>query len=197
MISDATKPRISFSLRRQPFNSSIGQRRGYGFLSGMFFVCWRYSRSFDRIKGSVQWCPVQLFYFGAISDRLQIGVPVSCFSFSDRVSVADRRSFEARLSSPDRFSSLPIVVSVGCRESCWIAQDYRTKAAGRLGYPGRLVRRVLGHLGASSAFSGYCRDCFIFPSVGKITMVGRRFNGVKTAFLLDEDPFNGTTGNVG
>jgi hypothetical protein len=39
--------------------------------------------------------------------------PVSCFSFSDRVSVPDRRSFEARLSSPDRFSSLPIVVSVG------------------------------------------------------------------------------------
>ena len=39
--------------------------------------------------------------------------PVSCFSFSDRVSVPDRRSFETRLSSPDRFSSLPIVVSVG------------------------------------------------------------------------------------
>jgi hypothetical protein len=51
VISDATKPRISFSLRLQPFNSSIGQRGGYGFLSGIFFVCWRYSRSFDRIKG--------------------------------------------------------------------------------------------------------------------------------------------------
>jgi hypothetical protein len=65
--------------------------------------------------------------------------PVSCFSFSDRVSVPDRRSFEARLSSPDRLSSLPIVVSVGCRESCWIAQDYRTKAAREVGYLGRLV----------------------------------------------------------
>ena len=39
--------------------------------------------------------------------------PVSCFSSSDRASVPDRRSFETRLSSPDRFSSLPIVVSVG------------------------------------------------------------------------------------
>jgi len=39
--------------------------------------------------------------------------PVSCFSASDRVSVPDRRSFEARLSSPDRFPSLPIVISVG------------------------------------------------------------------------------------
>jgi len=28
-------------------------------------------------------------------------------------------------------------------------------------------------------------------------MVGQRFNGVKIAFLLDEEPFNGTTGNVG
>ena len=35
------------------------------------------------------------------------------FSASDRVSVPDRRSFEVRLPSPDRFSSLPIVVSVG------------------------------------------------------------------------------------
>jgi hypothetical protein len=39
--------------------------------------------------------------------------PTSCFSASDRVSVPDRRSFEVRLPSPDRFSSLPIVVSVG------------------------------------------------------------------------------------
>lgn len=39
--------------------------------------------------------------------------PTSCFSTSDRVSVPDRRSFEVRLPSPDRFSSLPIVVSVG------------------------------------------------------------------------------------
>jgi hypothetical protein len=27
-------------------------------------------------------------------------------------------------------------------------------------------------------------------------MVRQRFNGVKIAFLLDEEPFNGTTGNV-
>lgn len=39
--------------------------------------------------------------------------PTSCFSASDRVSVPDRRSFEVLLASPDRFSSLPIVVSVG------------------------------------------------------------------------------------
>jgi hypothetical protein len=39
--------------------------------------------------------------------------PTSCFSTSDRVSVPERRSFELRLPSPDRFSSLPIVVSVG------------------------------------------------------------------------------------
>src|ERR1700686_2088048 len=39
--------------------------------------------------------------------------PTSCFSASDRVSVPDRRSFEVRLPLPDRFSSLPIVVTVG------------------------------------------------------------------------------------
>jgi hypothetical protein len=50
VISDAAKPRISFSLRLQPFNSSIGQRGGCGFLSGMFFIRWRRNRSFDRIK---------------------------------------------------------------------------------------------------------------------------------------------------
>ena len=53
--------------------------------------------------------------------------PTSCFSASDRVSVLDRRSFEVRLSSPDRFSSLPSWSPWGCRESCWIAQDYRTQ----------------------------------------------------------------------
>jgi hypothetical protein len=48
-----------------------------------------------------------------------------------------------------------------------------------------------------SPFSRKCSDCFIFPSVGKIGIVGQRFDGVKIAFLLDEEPFNGTTGNVG
>jgi hypothetical protein len=48
--------------------------------------------------------------------------PMRCLSFSDRVSIPDRRSFVVRLPSPDRFSSLPIVVSVGCRESCWMVQ---------------------------------------------------------------------------
>ena len=51
MISDATKPRISFSLRLQPFNSSVGQREGCGFFVGNVFVRRRHSRSFDRIKG--------------------------------------------------------------------------------------------------------------------------------------------------
>ena len=47
------------------------------------------------------------------------------------MSVPDRRSFFARLSSPDRFSSLPIVVSVGCRESCWIVRIIAQKPPGR------------------------------------------------------------------
>jgi hypothetical protein len=49
-------------------------------------------------------------------DRLSVPdrrSPTSCFSASERVSVPDRRSFEVRLPSTDRFSSLPIVASVG------------------------------------------------------------------------------------
>src|SRR5882672_4205861 len=71
--------------------------------------------------------------------------PVSCFSFSDRVSVPDRRSFEARLPSPDRFSSLPIVVSVGLPRIMLDRADYRTKAVRRLGYNGQRRLADIGY----------------------------------------------------
>jgi hypothetical protein len=138
VISDATKPRISFSLRLQPFNSSIGQRGGYGFLSGMFFVCWRYSRSFDRIKGL--WNVARFFYPDEISDRLQIGV----------LQLVASRLLNAcpfRIVALSRLAHLRPTASHrcpswspwGCRESCWIAQDYRTKArAGGLAITGNV-----------------------------------------------------------
>jgi hypothetical protein len=66
--------------------------------------------------------PPYLFYLDPVAYRVRIDVRQLVFSAADRVSVPDRRSFFARLSSPDRFSSLPIVVSVGCRESCWIVR---------------------------------------------------------------------------
>ena len=121
VISDATKPRISFSLRLQPFNSSIGQRGGYGFLSGMFFVCWRYSRSFDRIKGL--WNrPVQLFYPGAISDRLQIAVLQLVASLL-RIACPFRIVALSKLAyrRPTASHRCPSWSPWGCRESCWIA----------------------------------------------------------------------------
>jgi hypothetical protein len=48
------------------------------------------------------------------------------------VSVPDRRSFEVRLPSADRFSSLPIVVSVGLPRIMLVRADYRTKPPERL-----------------------------------------------------------------
>jgi hypothetical protein len=56
--------------------------------------------------------PALLSGFDRLSDPDRRS-PTSCFSASDRVSVPDRRSFEVRLPWPDRFSSLPIVVSMG------------------------------------------------------------------------------------
>jgi hypothetical protein len=131
---------------------------------------------------------------GSTPDRRS---PVSCFSFCDRVSVADRRPFRG---SPIFARPLLIAAHRGLRGVAENLAGSRKTIARKP--PGGLAIRVgssgaLGHLSAFSAFSGNCCDCFIFPSVGKITMVGQRFNGVKTAFRLDEDPFNGTTGNVG
>jgi hypothetical protein len=71
--------------------------------------------------------------------------PMRCLSLSDRVSFPDRRSFVVRLPSPDRFSSLPIVVSVGCRESCWIVHaiaSCRRATATREGLASTFLRAV-------------------------------------------------------
>ena len=113
-ISDATKPRISLSLRP----SALQQKhRPAGRLRFFVRECSLFAGgTVDHLIGSrvrgmspgsalLSWRDLR-----STPDRRS---PVSCFSFSDRVSVPDRRSFEARLSSPDRFSSLPIVVSVG------------------------------------------------------------------------------------
>jgi hypothetical protein len=129
VISDATKLRISFSLRLQPSTAASA--------SGEVAVfCWEFSLfaggSVDHLIGSgacgmspgsdlLAWRDLR-----STSDRRS---PVSCFSSSDRVSVPDRRSFEARLSLPDRFSLLPIVVSVGLPRIMLDRADYRTKAA--------------------------------------------------------------------
>jgi hypothetical protein len=114
VISDATKPRISFSLCLQPFNSSIGQRGGYGFFVANV-LCSLAAQSIIRSdQGSVEMSPDSaLLSWRDLRSTPDRRSPVSCFSSSERMSVPDRRSFEARLSSPDRFSSLPIVVSVG------------------------------------------------------------------------------------
>src|ERR1700688_738978 len=69
-------------------------------------------------------------------DRLSVPdrrSPTSCFSASDRVSfqivVLSRFAYRR----PTASHRCPSWSPWGCRESCWIAQDYRTKIA-RLAY---------------------------------------------------------------
>ena len=66
--------------------------------------------------------------------------PTSCFSASDRVSVPDRRSFEVRLPSPDRFSSLPIVVSVGLPRIMLDRAGLSHESRPGGGYAGRILK---------------------------------------------------------
>lgn len=83
--------------------------------------------------------------------------PTSCFSAFDRVSVPDRRSFEVRLPSPDRFSSLPIVVSVGFPR---IMLDRAGLSHDRALLSGiRFSRLPIGpHVGAAPAFNYFKLD---------------------------------------
>jgi hypothetical protein len=80
----------------------------------------------------LSWHPLYFTGFGASAGSVRLSrpdrlstwdrrSPISAFSFSDRVSIPDRRSLLVRLSAPARFLSSPIVVSAGCRESSWIA----------------------------------------------------------------------------
>jgi hypothetical protein len=152
VISDATKPRISFSLRLQPFNRSIDQRELRFFVRKCSFVRWRHSRSYDRIKGLWKCHPIQLFYPGAICDRLQIGVLqlvaspllIAC---PFRIVALSRLAYRR----PTASHRCPSWSPWGCRESCWIAQDYRTKAARRLGY-----RRFCSRCTASNPVTSGC-----------------------------------------
>jgi hypothetical protein len=117
-------PAFSLQRRHRPAG-------GGGFLSGIFIVRWRLSRSLIGLGvGGLSPGSALLFVFDRLwaADRRSA---MRCLSFSDLVSIPFRRSFV--VTSPDRFSSLPIVVSVGCRESCWmvrsIASCGRTTAA--------------------------------------------------------------------
>src|SRR3984893_16682567 len=89
--------------------------------------------------------PVQIFYPGAISDRLQIGV-LQLVASPLLIACPFRIVALARLAyrRPAASHRWPSCSPGGCRESCWIAQTIARKPPGRLGYL---------EVGSSGAFS--------------------------------------------